>query len=345
MEGINVLGVMVVVVAGLLMGSGAWPIKLMHSFRYEHFAFIAMFIGLFLLPWAITFTFCPNALQAYKALDFLILLKSNLFSLCWGVANVLGLMCMVRIGFCLTNGILAGLGVSIGVIVPLIFKASGLFEKAADLNSKAGLTVVGGVVVMLLGVVMVSWAGFGRDKILQKTERTTGSFLVGLIMVIVAGITSCGISFAFVYSQGPITAAMKQQGAGEIPANFAVWAVGLLGGACVNILYPAYLMTKRKSWHVLVAHPKEVVLAAIIGLNMCLAMTLMGKGMILLGALGASVGFGIQQAMQILGGQAVGFLGGEWKGVRGRPRQLMYLAIVTLVVAAAILSYGNSLAG
>jgi len=163
-------------------------------------------------------------------------------------------------------------------------------------------------------------------------------------MTIIAGVLSCGMSLSFVYGQGPIVEAMKKQGAGDIPATFAVWAVGLLGGSLLNVLYPAYLMTTKKSWGVLGGSAKELVLAAIIGLNMALGVVLMGKGMLMLGALGASVGFGIQQASQMLGGQGVGFISGEWKGVFGKPRLQMYLAIGVLIIAAMIMAFGNSLA-
>jgi hypothetical protein len=69
----------------------------------------------------------------------------------------------------------------------------------------------------------------------------------------------------------------------------------------------------------------------------------MGRGMVLLGVLGASVGFGIQQVMQILGNQGVGFASGEWSGVAGVPRRQMYAAIMILVVAVVIMAYGNVL--
>ena len=64
----------------------------------------------------------------------------------------------------------------------------------------------------------------------------------------------------------------------------------------------------------------------------------------LLGALGASIGWGIQQAMQMTGGQLLGFVSGEWRGVQGRPRLLMYLAIALLIAASVILTYGKTLA-
>ena len=88
---------------------------------------------------------------------------------------------------------------------------------------------------------------------------------------------------------------------------------------------------------------KEAGLALIIGINSSVAVVLVGKGMLLLGALGASVGWGIQQAMQMTGSQAVGFVSGEWRGVLGTPRRQMYLAIAILIIAAAIMAYGNTL--
>jgi hypothetical protein len=335
-------GVVVVVLAGLLQGSGGWPIKVMRKFQFEHWAFVGMLGGLIVIPWIVTLSGCPDALAAYRSVDPKVLIKSNIFSLSWGVANILCMLCFVRIGFCLTGGILTGIGVSLGVVIPMIFKGSGLFKNASDITSLAGLTVVGGVAVMLLGVLQASLAGFGRDKALQKAQATSGSFLVGLLMVVAAGVLSCGISFAFVYSQGPIVEAMKARGAADIPANFAVWAVGLLGGGLVNVLYPAYLMTKKKSWNVLGSSGKEFVLALIISVNISAGIALMGKGMLMLGALGASVGFGIQQAMQMLGGQGVGFIGGEWRGVDRLTRCQMYVAIVALILAAVFMAYGNS---
>jgi hypothetical protein len=162
-------------------------------------------------------------------------------------------------------------------------------------------------------------------------------------MVIIAGALSAGISFAFVYSQGPIVSAMKAHGASDIPANFAVWAVGLLGGALINVTYPAYLLTKNKSWHVFAESWQEGALSVGIGCNFILGVALMGKGMLLLGALGASIGFGVQQAMQMLGSQTVGFASGEWRGVTGKPRNQMYFAIALLIAAAIVMAYSNTL--
>jgi L-rhamnose-H+ transport protein len=338
-------GTLTVVLAGLLQGSGAWPMKLMRKFKFEHWWFVAMTVGLVIAPWAITLTLCPNVWDAYRAIDFSTLIKANMFALSWGVANILCGLCFVRIGIALTGGILTGLGVSIGVTLPMIIKGTGLFSEAPNLGSPAGKIVIAGVVLMLLGVVLAALAGFGRDRVLQtRNQPRGGSFIGGLTMVVIAGIMSAGISFAFVYSQGPIVSAMKARGASDIPANFAVWAIGLLGGALINVAYPAYLMTKNNSWGVLLESWQELALATFIGLNIILAVAMMGKGMLLLGPLGASVGFGVQQAMQMLGSQAAGFATGEWRGIPGTPRHQLYSAIAVLIAAAILMAYGNTLA-
>jgi L-rhamnose-H+ transport protein len=344
MNATSLLGMLAVALAGLVIGSGAWPMKLMRSFQFEHWWFIGMLTGLILIPWLVTLLFCPNAWAAYATVPAKTLLVANLWAAGWGVANILCGLCFVRIGLALTGAILTGLGVSIGVTLPLIVKGSGLFQDAANLTSPAGLTVLAGVAVMVVGVIFAALAGFGRDRALQKPEQRSGSFLGGLIMTAIAGVLSCGMSLSFVYSQGPIVAAMKHQGASDLAATFAVWAVGLLGGSLLNVLYPAYLMTRHRSWRRLGQSGKELALAVVIGLNMALGVVLMGTGMVMLGALGASVGFGIQQASQMLGGQAVGFISGEWNGVWGRPRHRMYTAIGVLILAALIMALGNSLA-
>ncbi len=163
-------------------------------------------------------------------------------------------------------------------------------------------------------------------------------------MCVISGVLSAGIALSFVYSQGPIVSAMKARGAADFPASLAVWAAGLFSGMLVNLLYPAYVMTKNKGWGTFFSGGTDFLLSAIIGAHFIIAVMLMGWGMITLGILGASVGFGIQQSFQIMGGQIVGFLGGEWKGVHGRPRTLMYSALVILVIAMIILAYSNSMA-
>jgi hypothetical protein len=405
----TIAGALVAGTGGLIMGSSVWPYKLMRKYQFEHWWFVSGVVGLLVMPWTITLLGCPHAIDGIRGIPVRALLLGNLFSLGWGVANVLCGLCFLRIGVALTGAVLGGLGASLGTIAPMIFKGSGQFKDAPDPTSPAGLTVLVGVGVLVTGVICASIAGFGRDRILKGQQRTSGSFLVGLTMAVVSGILSAFMGFSFVYSQGPIKAHMsyiepgqrievriaddekqhlviasdgsielKNVGAvsvggmcaadaaeriaqviqrsrpidieqvevttGSIPATFAVFALAVLAGTAVNLVYAVNRLNRNRSWHVITTSRKEFLLAVVIGVNFSVAVTMMGVGMLLLGVLGASIGIGIQQAMQMIGGQGLGFVSGEWRGVQGRPRLQMYLAITLLLVAGVILAYGNTLA-
>ena len=344
----TLLGIGLVVLAGLGTGTIMWPMKCMKRLQFEHYWFIAMLMGLVVIPWAFVLIRIPNLFTAYAQVGWEPILKANLFALGWGVANVLYGLCVVRIGAALTGAVMTGLAVIAGTTLPMIMKGTGLFANAPDLMSTSGLVLMSGLVVMLLGVLISSIAGFGRAKALSGSESSPssgqqGNFGIGLLMAVIAGVTSAGLSLSFVYAQAPIVDAMKAQGADTTSANIAVWAAALLGGAAVNIAFPVWIMVKKKNWGELFRYPKETLLAVIIGLQFIIAVILMGRGMLLLGVFGASVGFAIQQIMQIMGNQAVGFLSGEWKNVYGRPRNLMYLALSILAVAIIIVAFSNTL--
>jgi hypothetical protein len=401
-------GALAAAAGGLIMGSSVWPYKLMRKYQFEHWWLVSGVAGLVVMPWTIALLGCHHPWEALRSLPWSAIALGNLFALGWGIANVLCGLCYYRIGVALTGAFLGGLGASTGAIVPMIFKGSGRFQNTPDLGSPAAVAVLAGVAVLLTGVVLAAFAGFGRDRTLKKLQQASGDFLAGLIMAVISGVLSSFMAFVFVYSQGPIIAhfsnvdpkgeitiingAQKQTctvaddgtveiaGAGpvqvggtsaaaaaeriadrlrsahpgdppavrvetgSITATFAVFAVGLVAGALLNIGFAVHRLNRNKSWRVLFQSGRDFTLAIVIGVNFSLAVTLGGTGMLLLGALGASIGWGIQQAMQMTGGQLLGFVSGEWRGVQGRPRLQMYLAIALLIAASAILTYGKTLA-
>lgn len=341
------LGILLVTLAGLGTGTIAWPMKLIKKLQFEHYWFLGMLFGLLIIPWIVVLTCIPHPFQAYAEVGWRPLLFANLFAVGWGVANVLYGICVVRIGAALTGAILSGLGISVGAILPLALKGSGLFGEAPDLMSRAGLMVLGGVAVILVGILFCTLAGFNRGRMLRKMETTdrqaSGDFMGGLVLVVLAGVLSSGIGLCFVYGQGPILKAVSAQDVGLIPANMAVWAAALLGGTLVNLIYPAYLMTQRKSWPMLFGSIKEIVLAITIGVQFMIAIMMLGRGMVLLGAQGGSIGFGMQQAMQIMGNQGVGFVSGEWRGISGKPRLQMVVALCILILGVVIMAFVNTM--
>jgi hypothetical protein len=336
-------GILVVLLAGMISGSGAWPMKLMRAYRFEHWWFVGMLSGLIVFPWLVAVCFCPNLLGALKSVPLETIAKAKAWGICWGVASVLCGLCYVRIGLGLTTTILSGLGICLGVIVPLVFKGSGVFQQAPPLFSAVGLTIVTGAMVALVAVILAAQAGYGREKTQPGFSLRSGGFSTSLVLAVLAGIMACGFTFSFIYGQGPIVSALKAHGAGDIPATFAVWGVALSGGALVNVGYAAWLITRGRSWGALLQFPKEFFLSLVIGLNSAGSIALLGSGMLLIGPLGGSVGTGLQQIGFVLGGQFVGWISGEWRGAHGRPVRRIAMAVALLIAAAILIAAGNFL--
>ena len=112
----------------------------------------------------------------------------------------------------------------------------------------------------------------------------------------------------------------------------------------VNVLYPAYLMTKHKSWGVLGRNMKEVGLAAIIGVNFSIGVAMMGQGMLLLGALVLRSVLAFSNRRRCWATKASVSSAGNGVESSGAPRYQMVAAIVLLILAATIMAYGNTLA-
>jgi len=340
-------GVLLVTLSGLGTGTMAWPMKRIRDFHFEWFLLVSMCSGIILIPWLIVFVGVPSPAEVARKAGIVPLLVSNVFSIGWGVANVLYLVCVIRIGAALSGAILSALGMSFGAVIPMLVKGSGTFAGAPSLFSQAGAIMMAGLGVLLTAVFVMSLAGLGReaqfkneDENVRKT-KASGNFRRAMPLIILSGILSCGPSLAFVYSQGPVVSAVKSMGGSDIAANIAVWAFGMLGGGLVNVVYALWLMIRRRTFGLYVQRQAEIVYGLVLGAQFILSFILLGKGMVLLGAFGASVGFAIQQSMQITGNQLVGWMGGEWEGVKGRPVKQMRLAILLVLLGVMVLSVSN----
>jgi len=336
-------GILLVVSAGLLIGSMSWPMKVCSDLSFGHMWLAGMVAGLLVAPWAISLWAVPDLFGAYSEVPVATLLKANLFSLAWGIANVLFGISVTRIGASLSMAILTGIGASLGVTLPMILKGSGLFAGAPSIVSMPGAVVLVGVVIMLVGVVLCARSGRLRESAEGGSTARRGSYAVNMLIITLCGVLSAGISFTFIFSQDEIVRAVSAKGAGPIAANASVWAIALLAGMLVNVVYPAILIAREGSWAKFVQYPGQIFLSALIGIQFFAGVLLMGQGMLALGVLGASVGFGMSQGMQIVGGQILGFLSGEWRGAPPKARQLIFAAIVLLLVAAVVLALANTL--
>jgi L-rhamnose-H+ transport protein len=339
-------GFILVLLSGVMAGSALSPIKFVRKYRFENYWLIYGLTGTVVIPWALALSATPHLFSVYSQLPWKVLLLPPAFAFSWGIASMLGGLCVSRIGLSLSYALVIGIGASAGSLVPL------LYFSPQTLHTPAGKYILLGIAVMLGGLVLVTWAGqqkesqsAGRDNISNPREDGSGkaqhNYVVWVLMAVLAGVLSAGLNFSFAFGQD-VSAAAQAAGASATSATYAVWALAMLGGMVPNLVYPFLLCFRNRSWSVFLASPRsDIGFSILLGVLFMGSTVLYGLGAVRLGLLGTSVGWGIMQIMQIVVGNLSGFLTGEWKLAGGSAVRLMLAGVAVLVVASTVMAYGN----
>lgn len=339
-------GFILVLLSGVMAGSALSPIKFVRNYRFENYWLIYGLVGTVAIPWGLALGAAPHLFAVYSQLPWKVLLLPPAFAFSWGIASMLGGLCVSRIGLSLSYALVIGIGASAGSLVPL------LYFSPQTLHTPAGHYILLGIVVMLGGLVLVTSAGqkkesgsAGRDAIPDNRGNLRGAgrhnYIVWVLMAVFAGILSAGLNFSFAFGQDVATVA-RVAGASATSATYPVWALAMLGGMVPNLVYPCVLCFRNSSWKIFLTSPRsDVALSISLGILFMGSTVLYGLGAVRLGLLGTSVGWGIMQIMQIVVGNVSGFLTGEWKLAGPTPVRLMIGGVAVLVAASIIMAYGN----
>jgi L-rhamnose-H+ transport protein len=209
---------------------------------------------------------------------------------------------------------------------------------------------------MVAGVIVCAVAGNLKESQIRLTSgqgSTLASqaiaiprrmFLKGLTLCILSGIFNPMINFANVCAE-PLKNAAGALGASEGGASDARWAVALLGGFATNLVYCSTLLTRNRTW----SHyrlPETIsywFLAGLMGVTWVLSIILFGRAAAAMGTMGNSAGWAITMGCCIAVSNMWGIISGEWRDGRGKPLQTMYAGLALILVAIAVIGYGNSL--
>ena len=335
------IGLALVIISALCVGTSPWPVKVCKQYSMEHILFVCMVFGLLFLPWLTMFCIC-DVRAVLSSLDIKTVIISNIFSLSWGVANVLCYICYVKIGFVLVGVLLNGASLIVATLLPFVIKGSGVFSQSPDLFSRDGYISIISIIIIFLASLIITKASslrdrfFGRVSLLPSLSKYKKLFYY--IVAFVSGILSTGIVLINTYCGHSFLTAMEHAGVKSPLKGVCLWAVGMVLGIMVNICYSLWFMYKHNSFRKLLCF-KEFVFACCDGLQFYLYLILFGYGTLLIGPLGASIGNGVADAMIFAGKLFVGLFFGEWRGVKGKPVNVFVLGLIILFSGIILLSF------
>jgi L-rhamnose-H+ transport protein len=335
-ESIVGLGVLLVLVAGVMVGNCMTPLQQIRSWKWENAWLVFSLVSLVIIPVTLALLSIPQLWSVYHHTSWRDLLLPFIFGAGWGVAQVLFGIAVVRLGMALAFAIVVGLGAMLGTLVPV------LIQRMDVLVSRRGILLLCGTFLMLTGVIVCRHAGELRDRVRKATTsaRESSEYRTGLLIAVTSGLLSGLLNFALAFGEG-ITHAAIAAGASVTGAPYAVWPVALAGGLIPNLWYSIHLLNRNTTWLLFQYWWPDLGWAALMGLLWMGAVAIYGVSTRYLGAMGTSAGWALYEIFMILTASVSGIVSGEWRGA-GRPSiTALGMGLLLLIVATFLLARSN----
>ncbi len=317
------------------------PIEKVKRWSWETTWAVAGFFSWILLPMGVSWFLLPDFRAFYAALDTSLVLKVALFGAMWGIGNVSYGLTMRHLGMSLGIGVAIGVTLVVGTLAPPLMHG----HFAPLFLSRSGLWTMSGVLVALLGVAMVSYAGHQKE-IELRGEIQEFNLKLGLVLAVLCGIFSSGMSFAIDAAQ-PISAAALGLGVSALYSALPSYVIIMGGGAVVNMGYcflrlafkPDLSLRRdlEQSKAVLV---KNGSMAAAGGIMWYLQFFFYAWGAANIPVRLAYVNWMLHMSGYVLCGGIVGLALGEWAGISRRPVRLLWAGMLVIVAAANLVGLG-----
>jgi L-rhamnose-H+ transport protein len=326
-------GFLLLVVAGVMNASFTLPMKFTRQWAWENTWAVWSALALLLMPLITAVITVPQLSHVYAQAGTRSVVLIAACGMCWGIAQVLFGLSVDSIGIALAFAIVLGLSAAIGSLIPFLRLHS---DKVL---TPAGLGLIGGVLLVMLGVGICARAGMLREQTAKQAQMNR-SATRGILMAVMSGIGAAAMNFGVAFG-GPVVEAAAVHGANPAWRMNAVWLLLMTAGAIPNLLYCAYLMrSKRTSANFSVNGTGYYWLFASVMATFWFASTLMyGVATLRLGVLGPVYAWPFFMSLIVIVSSAIGILAGEWKNAMSSAVRLQFAGVGVLTAAVIVLSY------
>jgi L-rhamnose-H+ transport protein len=321
-----------VVVAGILNGSFAVPLKTTRTWKFDHIWMLHSLLAMALLPWAWVAATVPHwteILWAVPAHGWLGLMG---WGVLFGVASLLYGVAVDLLGIALGFAIQLGLSIVLGAMLPL------LWAGAFSLRTSEDWRLVTGLAVMVSGVVLCAQAGGSKRA---APGPTGGRFRRGLLIAILGGILAPTLNFAIQYGTSLLAKVQNASRLTRFPVEtYLAWAVFLSAGGVIQAGTCLVRILRRKQAGVFLAPGagRDAPQVAVMSSLWIASVFIYGRSAFGLGSLGNSFGWPIFVALIILTSNGWGIVLREWRGVSKGPFYRMLLGSTALIAAAFLIA-------
>ncbi len=333
-----ILPFVLVILASFFQGTFGLGMKFIKPLAWEAWWLVHVTIAMIIFPMIWAFIAVPDLISVIFSVDGSVLFKAMLYGFLWGIGGILFGKSVGKVGVSLTYGIVMGLASAVGSIVPL-------FQIENATAQPAFPFIILGVVFIVIGVVIVAYAGIRRDKLNNPdTGISSGkAFQLGLLIAISSGVLSALLNVGFA-NAGPVAEAAVSAGSKTNTSSLAAWVVVLWGAFLMNALYAVILLVKNKSFSSYKGAfgTKAFRWSLLAGLFWFAALGIYGQGAALMGSIGPVIGWPMLLGLSLIISNVWAYREGEWKNVKA-PFRIMLAGLAIIIIACIILGYSNGL--
>jgi len=296
-----------------------------------------------ILPLVVAYLTIPDLMNVLKEAPTSAMQKTFLLGMAYGVGGTAFGIAIRYVGFSLTYAIAVGISCVLGTLLPPIVHGT----LGDVLKSNGSIFLIIGVVLGAVGIALCGVAGRNKEKDITASEnnKTEFSLAKGLPLCLLAGILSALYGFSLDQGQ-PIADVAAQHGAGNFQGN-VIYIFSNSGAFVTTMLYCLYLHNKEKTFH-------QYSTAGVNGLGSNYLLSILtgflwygqfffyGLGHVRMGTY-KFTSWAIHMIMLVLFSSVAGLLMKEWNNISSRTKQWLIAALLVLVIAVLLLTYGNYL--
>jgi L-rhamnose-H+ transport protein len=327
-----VAGFLLILLAALMNGAYAIPMKFMRSWRWENIWLIWTVLSLWIFPVVLAWAAVPQPLEAYRDASWYVLLRMGLMGLLWGSGVLLLGMSFPLVGVAVGAAVGLGCAAAMGTILPV------LYSNSNGLSGNTRTLIAVGVVIVVVGVAICGVAGRMRERHQQTGIQLSRPSIRGFLFASIGGSLTAALNLALAVGAS-INSAVTRQHPSSSAASIAVWIPVLLAGGLPGVVYTVVLLNKNRSVGRYLRQDCVAYwpLIAVMGVLWLGSIVVYGNGVLRSGPLGLVIGWPVFMSGAVIASAGWGTIFGEWRNAGRRARTLMMAGVFFLTLAIAIL--------
>ena len=322
---------MIIAIGAFCQSSSYVPINKVKNWSWESYWIIQGVFAWLIFPLMGALLAVPAGenLFALYAANPAATFKTIFFGILWGVGGLTFGLSMRYLGVALGQSIALGTCAGLGTILTPLFTG-----KAGDLTAP----VIIGVVVTLLGIGIIGWAGMLKTKEVDDDKKKESvkdfNFGKGILVALLAGFMSACFAIGLGFGE-PLSWEASKPIFKTLPATLLV----TFGGFLTNAVYCLFQNQKNKTWgdygkgSVWVNNLIFCALAGILWYSQFFGLSL-GKGFLQNAPVLLAFSWCILMSLNVTFSNVWGIILKEWKGCSKKTISVLVIGLVVLIVSS-----------